>query len=65
MIAKLDVDAIRRSLPVTQRLTYLNTGTAGPLPAPTVDVLAEAAKAEAERGRISPEGYQELFDRLT
>jgi L-cysteine/cystine lyase len=65
VIAKLDVDAIRRSLPITQRVAYLNTGTAGPLPAPTVAALAEAAKAEAERGRISPAGFQDLFDRLT
>jgi L-cysteine/cystine lyase len=65
MITKLDVDAIRSSLPVTQRLAYLNTGTAGPLPAPTVDAMAEGARTEAERGRIGHEGYQELFDRLT
>jgi L-cysteine/cystine lyase len=65
MIAKLDVDAVRSSLPVTRQLAYLNTGTAGPLPAPTIDVLVEAAKAEAEMGRINPAGYQDLFDRLT
>ena len=39
MIAKLDVDAVRSSLPVTQRLVYLNTGTAGPLPAKLQAVL--------------------------
>jgi L-cysteine/cystine lyase len=65
VIAKLDIHAVRSSLPVTRRLAYLNTGTAGPLPAPTIDVLAEAAAAEAEGGRIDPKGYQDLFDRLT
>jgi L-cysteine/cystine lyase len=65
MIAKLDVDAVRSSLPVTQRLVYLNTGTAGPLPAPTVTAMAEAATVEAERGRINHAGFQDLFDRLT
>ncbi|HEY8761221.1 MAG TPA: aminotransferase class V-fold PLP-dependent enzyme [Candidatus Dormibacteraeota bacterium] len=65
MIAKLDVDTVRSSLPVTRRLAYLNTGTAGPLPTPTIDAMAEAAKAEAETGRISDDGFQNLFDRLT
>jgi L-cysteine/cystine lyase len=60
MIAKLDVDAVRSSL-----LVYLNTGTAGPLPAPTVAAMAEAATVEAEEGRISHAGFQDLFDRLT
>jgi L-cysteine/cystine lyase len=65
MITKLDTDAVRRSLPVTERLTYLNTGTAGPLPTATVEAMAQAAKVEAEEGRISPEGFQALFERLT
>ena len=65
MITNLDVDTVRSSLPVVQRLAYLNTGTAGPLPGPTIDALAAAAKAEAEEGRIGPEGYLRLFDALT
>jgi L-cysteine/cystine lyase len=65
MTAKLDIDAVRSSLPITQRLAYLNTGTAGPLPAPTVDAMIEAARTEAEKGRIDHQGFQHLFDRLT
>ena len=65
MIAKLDVDAIRDSLPVTQRLAYLNTGTAGPLPVAAIDAQATAARSEAEEGRIGEAGYLLLFDRLT
>jgi L-cysteine/cystine lyase len=65
MITELDVDAVRSSLPVTRLLAYLNTGTAGPLPTPTVDAIAGGAKTEAERGRINHAGFQELFDRLT
>jgi L-cysteine/cystine lyase len=65
LITKLDVDAIRGSLPVTQRFAYLNTGTAGPLPAPTVDAMAEGARTEGDLGRINHAGFQELFDRLT
>ena len=53
-LTALDIDSVRESLPVTGRLAYLNTGTAGPLPVPTVEAMAEAAKAEAEEGRISP-----------
>src|ERR1700730_4085087 len=65
VIAKFDLDAVRGSLPVTQRVVYLNTGTAGPLPAPAVAAMAEAAKLEAETGRIGHAGFQDLFDRLT
>ena len=65
MTAKLDIDAVRSGLPITQRLAYLNTGTAGPLPAPTVDAMIEAARTEAEKGRIDHQGFQHLFDRLT
>ncbi|HKA66558.1 MAG TPA: aminotransferase V, partial [Solirubrobacterales bacterium] len=65
MITDLDVDAVRASLPVTQRLAYLNTGTAGPLPRATIEAQAEAAKREAEEGRIGHDGFLRLFDRLT
>jgi L-cysteine/cystine lyase len=64
-LTAINIDAVRESLPVTRRLAYLNTGTAGPLPVPTVDAMAEAAKAEAEEGRISPKGFEELFEVLT
>jgi L-cysteine/cystine lyase len=65
MITRLDVEAVRGSLPVTGRLAYLNTGTAGPLPLAAIDAMAEAAKMEAEEGRTGHAGYQLLFDRLT
>src|SRR5260221_8369189 len=65
MITDLDVDAVRASLPVTQRLAYLNTGTACPLPRATIEAQAEAAKREAEEGRIGHDGFLRLFDRLT
>src|SRR5216684_278187 len=64
MITDLDVDAVRASLPVTERLAYLNTGTAGPLPQAAIDAQAEAATREAEEGRIGHDGFQRLFDRL-
>jgi len=64
MITKLDVDSVRRDLPVTSRVAYLNTGTAGPLPQPAIDAIAEGAREEAEAGRISHAGWEQLFDRL-
>ena len=61
----LDVEAARRSLPVTQSLAYLNTGTAGPLPGPVIDALAGGARFEAEEGRIGMKGWEDLFSNLT
>jgi L-cysteine/cystine lyase len=64
VVTDFDVDAVRRDLPVCERVGYLNTGTAGPLPQPVIDAINEGARDEAERGRIGHDGYQKLFDRL-
>ncbi len=42
---------IRKELPVTQNLVYLNTGTAGPLPRRTVQTIAEQAQRQLVEGR--------------
>jgi L-cysteine/cystine lyase len=63
-IVGVDVDAVREQLPVTGRLAYLNTGTAGPLPLATADAMREAAEAELTEGRIGMSGFLELFERL-
>jgi L-cysteine/cystine lyase len=55
--SSIDVAAIRAQLPATQTVAYLNTGTTGPLPTKTHEVMAEAATAELENGRIGMEGY--------
>lgn len=60
-----DLEAVRRDLPVTERLAYLNTGTAGPLPRPAIDAIAASAADEAENGRIGHDGWNLLFQRLT
>ncbi|HUZ78673.1 MAG TPA: aminotransferase class V-fold PLP-dependent enzyme [Chloroflexota bacterium] len=52
--SQLDIPAIRRDLPATSAIAYLNTGTSGPLPAPAVAALAEAAASEGSRGRLDP-----------
>ena len=64
MSSGFDVDAARRDLPVTDRLAYLNTGTAGPLPRQAIAAIAEAAQIEGEAGRIGMEGFTQLFEQL-
>ena len=45
------VALLRLDLPVLSRCAYLNTGTAGPLPTPTADIMSRAAEAERYVGR--------------
>jgi L-cysteine/cystine lyase len=54
----VDLDAVRAALPCLGRAVYLNTGTAGPLPAPAARAVAEALTAELERGRIGAEAWR-------
>lgn len=60
-----DVEAIRSDLPVTRRVAYLNTGTAGPLPGVTAAAMEEAAAAELSEGRIGMESFHGFFERLS
>ncbi|MEO9008623.1 MAG: aminotransferase class V-fold PLP-dependent enzyme, partial [Candidatus Dormibacter sp.] len=64
MRSGFDVDAARRDLPVTDRLAYLNTGTAGPLPRQAIAAMADAAQVEGEAGRIGVDGFTRLFEQL-
>jgi L-cysteine/cystine lyase len=61
----LPVESIREQLPSTRAAAYLNTGTAGPLPAVTAATMAEEARAELETGRIGPTGFTLLRERIT
>jgi L-cysteine/cystine lyase len=54
--AEVDIDAVRRDIPVTRRLAYFNTGTAGPWLTPVVKAMNAALQREAELGRASPRG---------
>ncbi|MFB9948327.1 aminotransferase class V-fold PLP-dependent enzyme [Rhizobium puerariae] len=51
---------IRADLPALARLTYLNTGTAGPLPVAVADAMHDALKEDVERGRISGRRYAKI-----
>jgi len=60
----LDIDTVREQLPSIRAAAYLNTGTAGPLPIATARVLAEEAREELELGRIRPDGFPKLRERI-
>ncbi|MBO0893133.1 MAG: aminotransferase class V-fold PLP-dependent enzyme [Acidimicrobiales bacterium] len=50
---------VRRDLPVLDGVTYLNTGTSGPLPRSVVDAMAESLVDQASQPRIG-RAYSEL-----
>lgn len=58
------VAALRGGLPATRAGIYLNTGTAGPLPAETAAAMAEVAERELAVGRATRDAYEELLARM-
>lgn len=59
----MNLTDIRSELPVLERLSYLNTGTFGPLPRRTTEVMVAEQLAELEHGR-SGASYWERARRL-
>ncbi len=55
---------LRAGLPATHAGIYLNTGTAGPLPAEAAAAMAEIADRELAVGRATRESFEELLARL-
>jgi L-cysteine/cystine lyase len=55
------VAALRAELPVLERLAYLNTGTAGPLPRRTVAAITAANERQLVEGRASFKVYMEDY----
>jgi L-cysteine/cystine lyase len=53
--------SLRAGLPATRAGVYLNTGTAGPLPAESAAAMAEVADRELALGRATRESYEELL----
>ncbi len=51
----MDVDKIREQIPTTQRMTYLNTGWAGPSPVSVVDAIGRRLEYESYNGPTSVE----------
>jgi L-cysteine/cystine lyase len=58
------VAAIRAVLPATGAGIYLNSGTTGPLPAETAEVMRQMAEYELTVGRGHPDGFYEFLDRM-
>ena len=55
---------LRAGLPATRAGIYLNTGTAGPLPAEAAAAMAEVADRELTLGRATRDAYDELLERM-
>jgi L-cysteine/cystine lyase len=56
--------AVREALPATGAGIYLNTGSAGPLPAETVRAMREIEDWELRVGRASPDDWDTVFERM-
>ena len=56
--------AIRAALPALSAGIYLNTGSAGPLPAETAAAMAEMAVWERDVGRAHPDAFAESLIRM-
>jgi L-cysteine/cystine lyase len=56
--------ALRAGLPATRAGIYLNTGTAGPIPAEAAAAMAEVAERELAVGRATRESFEELIARM-
>ena len=51
----MDVGALRKKIPTTQDMTYLNTGWSGPSPASVVEAIKERLDYESYNGPTTPE----------
>jgi selenocysteine lyase/cysteine desulfurase len=57
-----DPTSFRSQFPVFERLSYLNAGTEGPLPARAAEAVHARTNRELERGRCGHEYFEELMD---
>jgi L-cysteine/cystine lyase len=58
------VAAVRQALPAVGAGIYLNTGSAGPIPAETAAAMAELEGWEVRTGRASAEFFEDFLERL-
>lgn len=54
------LEALRNSLPVTERCIYLQTGSLGPLSRPTLQAIHDAEELAAREGPAAPDGLTPL-----
>src|SRR5262245_59510384 len=58
------IAAVREALPAVGAGIYLNTGSAGPLPAETAAAMAELEGWEVRTGRATAEFFEDFLERL-
>ena len=58
------LSAVREALPALSAGIYLNTGSAGPLPAETAAAMADMAAYERDVGRAHPDSFVEAVARM-
>ncbi len=58
------VASLRAGLPATRAGIYLDTGTAGPIPAEAAAAMREIADRDLEIGRAAPDSHEELLARM-
>ncbi len=58
------IAAIRDELPVVQAMSFLNTGTNGPIPRRSHDALVEQAQTELTEGRVGLATFMRLFENM-
>ena len=55
----MEIDALRRLIPATAEMVYMNTGWAGPSPDPVLERIREVLHLESHAGPASLEGLQQ------
>jgi len=56
--------AIRAALPATRAGIYLNTGSAGPIPAESAAAMRQAEERELTIGRATRDAHEDLLNRM-
>jgi len=59
-----DAGLARADLPATDQIAFLNTGTCGPLPRSTIEIMHEQSNLELLQGRIALGGYATLREHI-
>ncbi len=54
----MNIDDLRRRIPATARMNYLNTGWAGPSPTPVLETIRRRLEDESSGGPASPEIFE-------
>jgi len=58
----MDIDRLRSLLPVTRSHIYMNTGSSGPCPTPTVEAVCEMQRWLSAEGPSGPNAWARMHD---